>query len=77
MMKLSNQQISQIMQILQKIPDSAILIDMFLFETNPNKKNELFNKLKNIELLKNNTDWLDVLVEVYEQQSSKDKSKGK
>ena len=76
-MKLSNQQISQIMQILQKIPDSAILIDMFLFETNPNKKNELFNKLKNIELLKNNTDWLDVLVEVYEQQSSKDKSKGK
>lgn len=77
MMKLSNQQISQIMQILQKIPDSAILIDMFLFETNPNKKNELFNKLKNIELLKNNTDWLDVLVEVYEQKSSKDKSKGK
>ena len=77
MMKLSNQQISQIMQILQKIPDSAILIDMFLFETNPNKKNELFNKLKNIELLKNNTDWLDVLVEFYEQQSSKDKNKGK
>ena len=71
MMKLSNQQISQIMQILQKIPDSAILIDMFLFETNPNKKNELFNKLKNIELLKNNTDWLDVLVEVYEQQRQK------
>lgn len=77
MMKLSNQQISQIMQTLQKIPDSAILIDMFLFETNPNKKNELFNKLKNIELLKNNTDWLDVLVEVYEQQSNKDKNKGK
>lgn len=77
MMKLSNQQISYIMQTLQKIPDSAILIDMFLFETNPNKKNELFNKLKNIEPLKNNTDWLDVLVEVHEQQSSKGESKGK
>ena len=49
MMKLNNQQISQIMQTLQKTPDAAILIDMFLFETNPNKKNELFNKLKNIE----------------------------
>lgn len=73
MMKLSNQQISHIMQTLQKIPDSAILIDMFLFETNQNKKNELFNKLKNIELLKNNTDWLDVLVEVHEQGESKGK----
>ena len=73
MMKLSNQQISHIMQTLQKIPDSAILIDMFLFETNANKKNELFNKLKNIELLKNNTDWLDVLVEVHEQDESKGK----
>ena len=72
-MKLSNQQISHIMQALQKIPDSAILIDMFLFETNQNKKNELFNKLKNIELLKNNTDWLDVLVEVHEQGESKGK----
>lgn len=73
MMKLSNQQISQIMQTLQKTPDAAIFIDMFLFETNPNKKNELFNKLKNIESLKNNTDWLNVLIEVYE----KDKNKGK
>ena len=73
MMKLSNQQISYIMQTLQKIPDSAILIDMFLFETNLNKKHELFNKLKNIELLKNNTDWLDVLVEVHEQGESKGK----
>ena len=60
---MKNQDIYAITKILSSNPEHSMLVDMLLFETDNNKKMILINKLKNIDILKNNETWISVLTQ--------------
>lgn len=60
---MKNQDIYTITKILSSNPEYSMLVDMLLFETDNNKKMILMNKLKNIDILKDNETWINVLTQ--------------